>query len=107
MESKLYKANTKTEEMLVGQHWIFKEYVDRMSDNRMHDILELVPELKDYYFNGRNIDEDAEIVLLPALLSEPLHISKEDAEAEANTVIIDRKESLLQKKKQPIRQKTA
>jgi len=63
MESKLYKANTKTEEMLVGQHWIFKEYVDRMSDNRMHDILELVPELKDYYFNGRNIDEDAEIVL--------------------------------------------
>ena len=54
---KLYKPYNPSDEWFMGQHWIFKEYVDMMKKNRMHDILGLVPELKDYYFYGRNIED--------------------------------------------------
>ena len=57
IENKLYKPYTDSAKMYMGQHWIFKEYVDMMKKNRMHDILGLVPELKDYYFYGRNIED--------------------------------------------------
>ena len=45
--------------------------------------------------------------LLPAQPSEQLHISKEGAKVEANMEIIDQKENLPQKRRQPKQQKIA
>ena len=58
IEHKLYKPYMGSDELFMGQHWIFREYVDMMKKHRMHNILELVPEIKDYYFYGKTPNDN-------------------------------------------------
>ena len=55
-EAKEYKMSPNEDAApFIGQRWILQTFIDMMKNNRRHDILELVPEIRDYYFHGKNL----------------------------------------------------